>query len=199
MHVWERERFTSFSSRILVRCLHRWLLLLLLLHRKIIIISSSRFSHHLIVSPKTQTNTRHRERDTHGERFEKKKNTKFKTCDSSYAYSSITVFAFPSLETQLLSECNAKSERYFRDTKNGQMWEKKTRMSDENNALLLKLLCVVEKGERGYKRAQKWCDDEKTKKIKRDATCGWTRKRGRGNESARRSAPLLCTRVNSGV
>ena len=38
-------------------------------------------------------------------------------------------------------------------------------MSDENNALLLKLLCVVEKGERGYKRAQN--DDATTRKSRR--------------------------------
>lgn len=38
-------------------------------------------------------------------------------------------------------------------------------MSDENNALLLKLLCVVEKGERGYKRAQN--DDATTRKPRR--------------------------------
>ena len=74
-------------------------------------------------------------------------------------------------------------------------------MSDENNALLLKLLCVVEKGERGYKRAQN--DDATTRKPRRlNATKdAWVdaEERKRERERSSKCSFIICTGVNSGV
>ena len=128
--------------------------------------SSSSSPHHLlhvflivIVSPKTQTNLRdaERERHTHRERDSRERRTPTKRATPTRILLPSVVFAFPSLETQLFSERDARKVKESSEIpKNGRKREtKKHACQMRTQRVLLLRVSLRKEREDIYKRAQK--------------------------------------------
>jgi hypothetical protein len=127
--------------------------------------SSSSSPHHLlhvfliiiiiiIVSPKTQR-IRERERERQSARDSRERRT---TKRATTARILPRVFAFPSLEKQLLLESAIiKVKDFIRDTQKRLKYVRKKKLARQMRTriiIIIKLSFVVEKGARGYKRAR---------------------------------------------